>query len=30
MAISLVEFALGVWMLRAWRRCGIWAEGRAQ
>jgi hypothetical protein len=30
MAISLVEFALGVWMLRAWRTCGVWAGGRRQ
>ncbi len=29
MAISVVELALGVWMLRVWRACGIWAEGRA-
>lgn len=30
MAISLVEFALGIWMLRAWRTCGVWAGGRSQ
>ena len=29
MATSVVEFALGVWMLLAWRRCGVWAQGRA-
>lgn len=29
MAISVVELALGVWMLRAWRACGVWARGRA-
>jgi hypothetical protein len=28
MAISLVEFALGSWMLRSWRTCGVWAQGR--
>lgn len=28
MATAVVEFALGVWMLLAWRRCGVWAEGR--
>lgn len=26
MAISLVEFALGIWLLRAWRTCGVWAR----
>jgi hypothetical protein len=30
MAISLVEFALGIWMLRTWRICGVWAWGRSQ
>ena len=29
MAISMVELALGIWMLRVWRACGVWAEGRA-
>ncbi|HEY1388753.1 MAG TPA: hypothetical protein VGF38_09430 [Ktedonobacterales bacterium] len=29
MAISVVEFALGLWMLRVWRACGVWAQGRA-
>ena len=29
MASSVVEFALGVWMLRVWRACGVWALGRA-
>ena len=29
MAISVVELALGIWMLRVWRQCGVWAEGRA-
>lgn len=24
MAISVVEFALGLWMLRVWRTCGVW------
>ena len=28
MAISIVECALGVWMLLAWRRCGVWARER--
>jgi hypothetical protein len=28
MAIALVEFALGIWMLRIWRTCGVWAMGR--
>jgi hypothetical protein len=30
LAISMVEFALGVWMLRAWRTCGVWAGGAAR
>ncbi len=29
MAISVVEFALGLWMLRVWRACGVWGRGRA-
>ena len=29
MATALVECALGVWMLLTWRRCGVWAQGRA-
>jgi hypothetical protein len=29
MAISMVELALGLWMLRIWRACGVWAQGRA-
>ncbi len=29
MASAVVEFALGVWMLRVWRACGVWAMGRA-
>jgi hypothetical protein len=29
MAISVVELALGIWMLCVWRVCGVWAEGRA-
>lgn len=29
MAVSLVEVALGLWMLHVWRECGVWAEGRA-
>jgi hypothetical protein len=28
MATALVEFALGIWMLRIWRTCGVWAMGR--
>lgn len=28
MATSVVEFALGLWMLRVWRACGVWAQGR--
>lgn len=28
MATAVVEFALGVWMLFAWRRCGVWARGK--
>ena len=28
MATAVVEFALGVWMLLAWRRCGVWAQGQ--
>jgi hypothetical protein len=28
MASSVVEFALGLWMFRIWRRCGVWAQGR--
>ena len=27
MATSVVEFALGLWMLRVWRACGVWAQG---
>ena len=30
MATAIVECALGVWMLLTWRRCGVWAEGRAR
>lgn len=29
MAISVVEVALGLWMLRVWRACGVWAQRRA-
>lgn len=29
MAIGVVELALGLWMLRVWRACGVWALGRA-
>lgn len=28
MATGVVEFALGLWMLRVWRACGVWAQGR--
>lgn len=28
MATGVVEFALGLWMLRVWRTCGVWAQGR--
>ena len=28
MATGVVEFALGLWMLRVWRECGVWAQGR--
>lgn len=28
MATGVVEFGLGVWMLRVWRACGVWAQGR--
>lgn len=28
MATGVVEFALGLWMLRVWRACGVWARGR--
>jgi hypothetical protein len=29
MAFSVDEFALGFWMLRAWRAYVVWARGRA-
>lgn len=28
MATAAIEFALGVWMLLVWRRCGVWARGQ--
>jgi hypothetical protein len=28
MAVSVIEVALGIWMLRIWRACGVWALGR--
>ena len=27
-AVALAEAALGIWLLVAWRRWGVWAEGR--